>query len=188
MTEEEKRDFDSMNDTSYLFRVMFMNAGFDLTTMNLNSTVCWHVYYGNSIVGAVTTRKWESEEDHCTFTNLRLYKYFQERFPKCRDFLLSEYYEMKDGKRHRFNFDKCEKYMSVLREAVDGMKAKIEENQPTILGDSIARLREFCEEFDEKFSKNTLFKDVRVLLEENNRLHDEINKKSSSIMGCFMKI
>ena len=178
MTDTEKYTFDSLADTSYLFRVLCCNAGFDLTCMNLNGTGSWHLYYENAIIGAVTTRKWETEEDSCTFTNLRLYKYFQSKFPKIKDFLLSEYYEIKDDKRIRFNFDKANKYMTELKAAAETLVKKEDGiEDPDTLGDSIARLREFCDEFDEKFSNNTLFKDVRALLGDYDRVTRELQER-----------
>lgn len=179
MTDTEKYTFDALTNTSYLFRVIFGNAGFELTCMNLNGTGSWHLYYENAIVGAITTRKWESEEDSCTYTNLRLYKYFQSKFPKIKDFLLSEYYEIKDGKRIRFNFDKADKYLKELKAAAQTLvKHEDSEDEPDTLEDSIARLKDFCDEFDAKFSNNTLFKDVRALLKEYYRLNNEIQERN----------
>ena len=178
MTKTEKEAFDLLSDTSYLFRVIFCNAGFDISCLKLNGADAWHLYYENAIVGAITTRKWESEKDSCTFTNLRLYKYFRDKFPKLGDFLLSEYYEMKDDKRVRFNFEKADKYMNEIREAVSSLVQKNEEGEdPDLLSDSIARLREYCDEFDEKFSTNTLFKDLKMLLRDYDRISEELDKR-----------
>ena len=178
MTKTEKEAFDLLSDTSYLFRVIFCNAGFDISCLKLNGADAWHLYYENAIVGAITTRKWESEKDCCTFTNLRLYKYFRDKFPKLGDFLLSEYYEMKDDKRVRFNFEKADKYMNGIREAVSSLVQKDGEGEdPDLLSDSIARLREYCDEFDEKFSTNTLFKDLKMLLRDYDRISEELDKR-----------
>ena len=180
MTEFDKNLFDALSNTSYLFRVLVRNAGFELTCMNLNGTGSWHLYYENAIVGAVTTRNWSTEEDSCTFTNLRLYKYFQSKFPKIKDFLMSEFYEIKDGKRQKFNFDKANKYLTELRAAAETLvKHEDEEEDPDTIGDSIARLREFCDEFDEKFSNNTLFKDVRALLGDYDRVIRELQERNN---------
>lgn len=178
MTKTEKEAFDAVSDTSYLFRVIFCNGGFDISCLKLNGAYAWHLYYEKAIVGAITTRKWESEKDSCTFTNLRLYKYFRDKFPKIGDFLLSEYYEMRDDKRIRFNFEKADKYMNEIREAASSLVQKDEEgDDPDLLSDSIARLREYCDEFDEKFSTNTLFKDLKMLLRDYDRISEELDKR-----------
>lgn len=176
MNREEKAAFDKLSDTSYLFRVLFTNAGFDLSALTLNGTHCWHLYYGNAIVGAVTTRKWDGENDSCTYTNLRLYKYFQDKFKSCGDFLMSEYYAFDDGKRIRFNFEKADKYTAQLVAAAETLDVNKKEMAVDTLSDSLARLREFCDEFDERFSKNTLFKDVKTLLRDYDRVEKELEK------------
>jgi hypothetical protein len=178
MTVEEKTEFDRLTDTSYLFRLIFNKAGFELASIHLNGVDCWHLYYKTAIVGAVTTRYWESEEDHCTFTNLRLYKYFSDKFPKLKDFLMSEYFEMSGQKRVRFNFDKFDIYTNAIRKCAESLvKQEENEEEPDTLEDSIARLKDFCDEFDDKFSNNTLFKDVRALLKENKRLNELLKEK-----------
>lgn len=176
MTIEEKAAFDKLSDTSYLFRVLFANAGFDLGEMTLNGTRCWHLYYGNAIVGAVTTRKWDGENDSCTYTNLRLYKYFQSKFRDCEDFLMSEYYTFENGKRVRFNFDRADKYTSKLVAAAETLDVNKRETSVDTLSDSLARLREFCDEFDERFAKSTLFKDVKALLRDYDRVERELER------------
>lgn len=178
MTQYEKKIFDSLNDTSYLFRVIFTNAGFDLGALSLNGTDCWHLYYRDAIIGSVTTRKWDGEVDSCTYTNLRLYKYFQDKFKSCKDFLMSEYFVFDNGKRIKFDFDSASKYISEIKTAAESLEVNKEkvDVEVDVLSDSIARLKEFCDEFDETFSKNTLFKDVKVLLNENERLEKEIEK------------
>ena len=172
MTVEEKTEFDKLTDTSYLFRLIFTNAGFDLACIHLNGKDCWHLYYKTAIVGAVTTRDWETEDDCCTFTNMHLYKYFSDKCDKCRDFLMSEFFEMNGKKRAKFDFDKFAEYTHQISECAKKLVKKDEdEEDPDPLEDSIARLKDFCDEFDEKFSNNTLFKDVRALLKENERLN-----------------
>lgn len=172
MTQDEKNKFDSLTDTSYLFRLIFARSGFEITSIQINGKDCWHLYYKTAIVGAVTTRLWETEEDTCTFTNLRLYKYFTDKFSKAKDFLMSEFFEYKEGKRCKFMFDKFESYTDQLKKWLNTLvKHDEDEDEPDTLEDSIARLKDFCDEFDEKFSNNTLFKDVRALLKENERLN-----------------
>jgi hypothetical protein len=178
MTVEEKTEFDKLTDTSYLFRLIFARAGFDLACIHLNGVNCWHLYYKTAIVGAITTRLWESEEDSCTYTNMRLYKYFTDKFPKTRDFLMSEFFEMSGQKRVRFDFDKFKDYTDQITKCAESLvKHDEDEDEPDTLEDSIARLKDFCDEFDDKFSNNTLFKDVRALLRENKRLNELIKEK-----------
>lgn len=178
MTLEEKTEFDKLSDTSYLFRLIFANAGFDLACIHLSGVNCWHLYYKTAIVGAITTRLWESEEDSCTYTNMRLYKYFTDKFPKARDFLMSEFFEMNGQKRVRFEFDKFKDYTDQITKCADSLvKHDEDEYEPDTLEDSIARLKDFCDEFDDKFSNNTLFKDVRALLRENERLNELTKEK-----------
>ena len=178
MTVEEKTEFDKLTDTSYLFRLIFARAGFDLACIHLNGVNCWHLYYKTAIVGAITTRLWESEEDSCTYTNMRLYKYFTDKFPKARDFLMSEFFEMNGQKRVRFDFDKFKDYTDQITKCAESLvKHDEDEDEPDTLEDSIARLKDFCDEFDDKFSNNTLFKDVRALLRENKRLNELIKEK-----------
>ena len=178
MTSEEKSKFDELSDTSYLFRLIFAKAGFDLACIHLNGVNCWHLYYKTAIVGAITTRLWESEEDSCTYTNMRLYKYFTDKFPKTRDFVMSEYFEMSGQKRVRFDFDKFEDYTDLISKcAASLVKHDEDEDEPDTLEDSIARLKDFCDEFDAKFSNNTLFRDVRALLKENERINNLLKEK-----------
>lgn len=178
MTLEEKTEFDKLSDTSYLFRLIFANAGFDLACIHLSGVNCWHLYYKTAIVGAITTRLWESEEDSCTYTNMRLYKYFTDKFPKARDFLMSEFFEMNGQKRARFEFDKFKDYTDQITKCAESLvKHDEDEYEPDTLEDSIARLKDFCDEFDDKFSNNTLFKDVRALLRENERLNELTKEK-----------
>jgi hypothetical protein len=180
MTVQEKIEFDKLCDTSYLFRLIFDNAGFDLACIHLNGKDCWHLYYKTAIVGAVTTREWETEEDHCTFTNLHLYKYFRDRFEKCRDFIMSEFFEMSGKKRVKFDFEKFAEYTQQIRDCAKSLLKKDEdEEDPDPLEDSIARLKDFCDEFDAKFSNNTLFKDVRALLKENERLNKLLKEQDN---------
>ena len=180
MTVEEKTEFDKLTDTSYLFRLIFARAGFDLACIHLNGVNCWHLYYKTAIVGAITTRLWESEEDSCTYTNMRLYKYFTDKFPKTRDFVMSEFFEMNGQKRVRFEFDKFKDYTDQITKCAESLvKHDEDEDEPDTLEDSIARLKDFCDEFDDKFSNNTLFKDVRALLRENKRLNLKLKEKEN---------
>ena len=172
MIQDEKNKFDGLTDTSYLFRLIFERAGFEITSIQINGKDCWHLYYKTAIVGAVTTRLWETEEDSCTFTNLHLYKYFTDKFPKVKDFRMSEFYEYREGKRVKFSFDKFDDYIEKVKKCSESLvKHDEDEEDPDNLEDAIARLKDFCDEFDEKFSNNTLFKDVRALLNENERLN-----------------
>lgn len=180
MTQDEKNKFDSLTDTSYLFRLIFSNAGFNLACIHLNGKDCWHLYYKTAIVGAVTTRDWETEDDCCTFTNMHLYKYFSDKCDKCKDFLMSEFFEMNGKKRVKFDFDKFAEYTHKISDCAKKLVKKDEdEEDPDPLEDSIARLKDFCDEFDAKFSNNMLFKDVRALLKENERLNLKLKEKEN---------
>ena len=189
MTEEEKGSFDKLSDTSYLFRIVFLNAGFDLSVVDICGTETWHLYYKSVAIGAVTFRYWDSDEDTCTFTNLRLYKRFAEKCPMCEDFLMSDYFIMDGSSRATFDWVKFEKYSSRLLESSNGLveTQPIAQHIDTVVGDSISRLREFCDEFDDKFSSNTMFRDVKFLLEENKRLEMELKETRDSIMNTFLR-
>ena len=190
MTPYDKEKFDKLTNTSYLFRVIFGNAGFDLSYVHIGDNEIWHAYYGETIIGTITTRQADTDDDKVTYTNLRLYKYFRDKFPELEDFVMSKYFDVEDGKRVRFDFDKFEKYIGTILEV---FKDKIQHHdkddsvkEANSVEDAIARLKEYCDEFDEKFSNNIMFKDIRLLLDENERLTKELAVKSDKIMKLFL--
>ena len=78
---------------------------------------------------------------------------------------MSEYFEYADGKPVRFNFDKFDKFFAKFKE-IDVETEVVDNNEKeTKLDESISRLKEYCEAYDEKFSQNMLFKDIRALLD-----------------------
>lgn len=92
---------------------------------------------------------------------------------------MSEYYEMEDGRPVKFQFEKFEKYFNNIKECAESLIDNMEEQKDTDeLSDSISRLKEYCDEFDSDFSNNLMFKDIKNLLEENERLHVELAKCS----------
>ena len=176
MTNDEKQKFDTLNSTSYLFRVSLNQLGFDIQSLTITNYTSWHVYYRKTIIGTITFRETDNEFTYC---NLRLYKYFLKKFPKLKDFIMSEYYEMEDGRPVKFQFEKFEKYFNNIKECAESLIDNMEEQKDTDeLSDSISRLKEYCDEFDSDFSNNLMFKDIKNLLEENERLHVELAKCS----------
>lgn len=174
MAEDEKQKFDQLNSTSYLFRVSLNQLGFDIHSLTVMNYTTWHVYYRNTIIGVVTFRETDSGFTYC---NLRLYKYFSQKFPKLKDFIMSEYYDMEDEKPVKFLFEKFEKYFNNIKSCAETIIDHDEEQNTTDeLSDSISRLKEYCEEFDSDFSNNLMFKDIRNLLAENERLYAELKK------------
>ena len=113
MTQEDKNKFDWLNQTSYLLRLLLNKYGFEIEKFTITNNDVWHVFYDKTIVGSITFR---TDEDNFTYCNLRLYKYFSLKFPKIKDFIMSEYYEFEDGKRVRFKFDEFEEYMIIYPE------------------------------------------------------------------------
>lgn len=174
MTDDEKQKFDSLNSTSYLLRVSLSRLGFDIQCLTMANYTTWHVYYRKTIIGAITFRETDTG---FTYSNVRLYKYFSQKFPKLKDFIMSEYYEMEDDKPVKFLFDKFEKYFNNIKECAESLIDNKEEQKTTDeLSDSISRLKEYCDEFDSDFSNNIMFKDIKKLLEENDRLTVELEK------------
>ena len=175
MTEEDKNKFDRLNQTSYLLRLLLNKYGFDIEKFTITNTDVWHVFYDKIIVGSITFR---TDETNFTYCNLRLYKYFSLKFPKIKDFIMSEYFEFEDGQRVRFNFDGFEEYIEKILTCVNSLIVKNKEapEEQDDLSDSISRLKEYCEEYDNKFSNNVMFKDIQNILNENQRLQKELEK------------
>jgi hypothetical protein len=179
MTQEDKNKFDWLNQTSYLLRLLLNKYGFEIEKFTITNNDVWHVFYDKTIVGSITFR---TDEENFTYCNLRLYKYFSLKFPKIKDFIMSEYFEFEDGKRVRFKFDDFEEYINKVLTCVNSLIVKQQETpeEQDDLSDSISRLKEYCEEYDSKFSNNIMFKDIRNILNENQRLLKEIEKLKAS--------
>lgn len=195
MTEEDKKKFDYLNQTSYLFRLSLNRLGFDIERFKIVNSEVWHVFYKKAIVGSITFR---TDEENFTYCNLRLYKYFSLKFPKIKDFIMSEYFEFEDGKKVRFLFDKFDEYFEKIKTCVESFIIKPEAENEDFdeqddLSDSISRLKEYCEEYDSNFSNNVMFKDIQNILKENQRLQVELNrtnevlkKQSENIFNAFL--
>lgn len=188
MKVEDKKTFDYLNTTSYLLRLNLNRLGFDIQPITLLNDVIWHVLYGTTVVGTITFR---TAEDNVTYCNVRLYKYLRDKFKKIDDFIMSEYfvYEVDDDKPVRFDFAKFDNYFNRIKSVFPDISVESENKEivPSI-NDSISRLTEYCDEFDQKFSKNTLVYDVRNVLKENERLHSQLKAMYDELIEIMCKI
>lgn len=188
MKAEDKKTFDYLNTTSYLLRLNLNRLGFDIQPITLLNDVIWHVLYGTTVVGTITFR---TAEDNVTYCNVRLYKYLRDKFKKIDDFIMSEYfvYEVDDDKPVRFDFAKFDNYFNRIKSVFPDISVESENKEivPSI-NDSISRLTEYCDEFDQKFSKNTLVYDVRNVLKENERLHSQLKTMYDKLIEIMCKI
>ena len=189
MTSTEKEKFDSLNQSSYLLRVQLDRQGLDVQMVELLNDTVWHVVYRETVVGTITFR---TDVEGFTYCNIRLYKHLKQKLKDVKDFIMSEYFEFKDGKRVFFRSDKFEKYFKVIKDAIDQDLPKevtTPVEQPEIqcsVEDSISRLTEYCDEYDQNFTKNMIIHDIMNVIRENERLHSELQKKSESIMKVFL--
>lgn len=188
MKAEDKKTFDYLNTTSYLLRLNLNRLGFDIQPITLLNDVIWHVLYGTTVVGTITFR---TAEDDVTYCNVRLYKYLRDKFKKIDDFIMSEYfvYEADNEKPVRFDFAKFDDYFNRIKSVFPDIAVKPENKEivPSI-NDSISRLTEYCDEFDQKFSKNTLVYDVRNILKENEKLHNQLKAMYDKLIEIMCKI
>ena len=188
MKAEDKKTFDYLNTTSYLLRLNLNRLGFDIQPITLLNDVIWHVLYGTTVVGTITFR---TADDDVTYCNVRLYKYLRDKFKKIDDFIMSEYfvYEADNEKPVRFDFDKFDDYFNRIKSVFPDIAVKPENKEivPSI-NDSISRLTEYCDEFDQKFSKNTLVYDVRNILKENEKLHNQLKAMYDKLIEIMCKI
>lgn len=188
MKVEDKKTFDYLNTTSYLLRLNLNRLGFDIQPITLLNDVIWHVLYGTTVVGTITFR---TAEDNVTYCNVRLYKYLRDKFKKIDDFIMSEYFVYAAGetKPVRFDFDKFDEYFNRIKTVFADSTVKTENKEiiPSI-NDSISRLTEYCDEFDQKFSKNTLVYDVRNVLKENEKLHNQLKAMYDTLIEIMCKI
>lgn len=186
MRPEDKKIFDYLNQSSYLLRVLLDKLGFDIQPMHVLNDTVWHVLYRETVVGTITFR---TDEDDFTYCNIRLYKYLKEIHQVSDDFIMSQYYEYDGDKRVRFKFEEFDKYFMAIRDIIDTLRPQ----EPTAevqssIEDSISRLTEYCDEYDQKFSKNMIIHDIMAIIKENERLHAELKKKSDSIIETFIKV
>lgn len=185
MTQKEKDIFDRLNNTSYLLRLNLERLGFDIHSITLLNDTIWHITYSEIIVGTVTFR----EAEHNIFCNVRLYKSIKQKLDKDNDFVMSDYFEYENEKPVRFLFDKFDEYFEHVKNCIDNTDSKIEENTSTsAYSDSTFRLSEYCDEFDQQFSKNMLVYDIRNVLAENERLQIRLEQLQKKILNCLCKI
>ncbi len=188
MKAKDKKTFDYLNTTSYLLRLNLNRLGFDIQPITLLNDVIWHVLYGTTVVGTITFR---TAEDDVTYCNVRLYKYLRDKFKKIDDFIMFEYfvYEVDNEKPVRFDFDKFDNYFNRIKSVFLDLTVESENKEivPSI-NDSISRLTEYCDEFDQKFSKNTLVYDVRNVLKENEKLHNQLKALYDKLIEIMCKI
>jgi len=188
MKAEDKKTFDYLNSTSYLLRLNLNRLGFDIQPITLLNDVIWHVLYGTTVVGTITFR---TDDNATTYCNVRLYKYLRDKFKKIDDFIMSEYFVYAAGetKPVRFDFDKFDEYFNKIKAVFADSTVKTENKEivPSI-NDSISRLTEYCDEFDQKFSKNTLVYDVRNILKENEKLHSQLKAMYDKLIEIMCKI
>lgn len=186
MIQEVKDIFDHLNSTSYLLRLNLERLGFDFHAITLLNDTIWHVVYNEAIVGTVTFR----EANFMTFCNIRLYKSIKQKLENVEDFVMSDYFEYdEEHKPVRFNFDKFDGYFDKIKKLFE---VKSTDNTETTLtyayNDSINRLAEYCDEFDQQFSKNVLVYDIRNVLLENERLQNRLEHLQEKILNCLCKI
>ena len=185
MRQDEKQIFDYLNQSSYLLRILFDWMNIDIQSIYIMNDRVWHVLYREAVIGTITFR---TAEDDFTYCNIRLYKYIKQKIKDIPDFIMSEYYEFEDGVRVRFKFDKFEKYFNAIKEIID-QDESLETEKTEIhcnIEDSISRLTEYCEEYDQKFSKNMIIHDIMNVIKENKRLHAELQKKSETSLDTLL--
>lgn len=177
MKNQEKNKFDNLNQTSYLLRVNLNRLNFDVCSIEINSCIIWHAIYNDTVIGTITFR---TDKNDFTFCNIRLYKYLKSKnSEKFSDFIMSDYFEYDDKEKPvKFNFDKFDKFFNSIAEIFQNDET-IQSNDKCFnnVEDSISRLTEYCDEFDEQFSKNIFVLDIRNLLNENKRLNEILSKK-----------
>lgn len=188
MNDEDKKAFDYLNSTSYMLRLNLNRLGFDIQSITLLDDVIWHVIYGTTVVGTITFR---TAEDDVTYCNVRLYKYLRDKFKKIDDFIMSEYfiYEADDKKPVRFDFEKFDNYFNKIKSVFPDVTVETE-NKEIIpyINDSISRLNEYCDVFDQKFNNNTLVYDIKNVLKENEKLHKQIKAMHDKVIEIMCKI
>lgn len=190
MKPEDKKTFDYLNTTSYLLRLNLNRLDFDIQPITLMNDVIWHVFYKKTVIGTVTFR---TADNGVTYCNVRLYKYLHDTIKNIDDFIMSEYFEYTTvigiEKPVRFNFDKFDEYFNKIKAVVAEPTVATESTEKIItVNDSIARLKEYCEQFDLKFTKNTFVHDVKNLLKENDRLHAELKSVYATVLNIMCKL
>lgn len=186
MTDKEKDIFDHLNNTSYLLRLNLERLGFDIHPITLLNDTIWHIVHEDTVIGTVTFR----ESDFNTFCNIRLYKSIKQRLDITEDFVMSDYFEYdEEHKPVRFDFEKFDAYFDKIKKLFEVKASDAAETSLTsAYNDSINRLAEYCDEFDQQFSKNMLVYDIRNVLVENERLQTRLEQLQEKILNCLCKI
>lgn len=187
MTTEENNIFNYLNNTSYLLRLILEQNKFEIQPIKINNNCVYHVIMYGHTIGTIVCRV--DEEYSYTYNNIRLYKYFKQKFPKAEDFIMSNYFIKENDKIVRFNFDKFNEWVNDITKYVESMGIReTNEKDHETFNDCLNRLTELVDEYDEKFSNNMLINDIRRLLNENERLNSELIKKSNKLMDLFLKV
>jgi len=188
MSPEEKNKFDRMNNTSYLLRIILEQHKFKIQPIIINNDRVYHILKNGHTIGTLVSRF--DEELNYTHNNIRLYKYFVEKFPKAENFLMSQYWVFNNDIRVKFDFDKFDDWCDSIDKYVEqlGVKPPISLDNNDTLNDSINRLVELVDEYDEKFTSNSLIKDIRKLLNENDRLNTELKNKEKQFFNFFVNL
>lgn len=178
MKNPEKNKFDNLNQTSYLLRINLNRLNFDVCNIEVNSITIWHVVYNDIVIGTIT---FKTNKNDFTFSNIRLYKYLKAKNAEnFSDFIMSDYFEYDDKEKPiKFDFEKFDKFFNSIAEVFQNDEIEQSNDKHfNNIEDSISRLTEYCDEFDEQFSKNILVLDIRNLLNENERLNELLNKNN----------
>lgn len=184
LNQQDKQTFDNLNQTSYLLRLQLNRLNFDVHQITVAGDTIWHVFYNDIIVGTITYR---TTEDNYTYCNIRLYQYIKQKFDdEIDDFIMSKYFEFdSDGNRVRFLFDKFDEYFNKIADVLPKTEVVDVNSKEVSVADSLLRLKEYCDEFDEQFSKNVLARDIRVLLKEYDKLVEHREELTSKLMDLL---
>lgn len=187
MTQEEKHKFDYMNNTAYLLRLLLEKAKFEIQPIVINNDCIYHILKNGHTIGTLVSRYDETLKLY--HNNIRLYKYFKEKFPKAENFLMGEYWIYADNIRIKFNFEKFNEWCNEINNYVETLGIKITENPVNeTYNDAVNRLTELLDEYDEKFTSNSLVKDIRKILNENERMNNELKKREQQFFNLFLRL
>lgn len=179
LNQQDKQAFDNLNQTSYLLRLCLNNLDFDVHKSTISDNTFWHVFYGECVIGIIT--QCTAENDY-TFCNIRLYRHIKQKFSdEIKDFNMSDYFEFDAaGNIVKFSFEKFNEYFTTIASVLHDAEPRDVALNEVLVADSIIRLKDYCDEYDEQFSKNMLVRDIRVLLDEYNTLTDKYEKLTNS--------
>lgn len=187
MNTEEKHKFDYMNNSSYLLRLMLERHNFVIQPIIINNDCIYHILRNGHTVGTLIPRY--DEETKRTHNNIRLYKYFKEKFPKACDFIMSKYWIYDGDEVVKFDFDNFDEWAETISNYADELGVRnSDKDHVDTFNDTVNRLTELVDEYDEKFTSNFLIKDISRLLKENERLTNELQKQREKYFELFLKI